>query len=120
MRACCSIGYAIAQRLVKDGAMVMVSSRKEGNVTSAVERLREGEGEGDVAAVQGIVCHVGKEEHRKRLLEEVWLLPPSFPYGECIPPPPPPPPGRQCVCLVVWIYWCPMQLSIPSLGRQLP
>lgn len=50
----------------------MVSSRKEGNVASAVERLREGLE--DQAAVQGVVCHVGKEDHRKRLLQEVRLL----------------------------------------------
>lgn len=63
---CCRIGYAIAERLLRDGAKVMVSSRKERNVERAVETLRE-EGEG----VEGLVCHVGKEEHRRRLLEEV-------------------------------------------------
>ena len=75
VRVCvaCSIGYAIAERLARDGAMVMVSSRKEGNVASAVERLREGLE--NQAAVQGVVCHVGKEEHRKRLLQEVRFLP---------------------------------------------
>lgn len=66
------IGYAIAERLVRDGAMVMVSSRKEGNVESAVERLRELAGERD--RVQGLVCHVGKEAHRSRLLQEVSCL----------------------------------------------
>ena len=45
----------------------MVSSRKEGNVGRAVERLREGGGGG----VEGVVCHVGKEEDRRRLLQEV-------------------------------------------------
>lgn len=54
---------------MKDGATVMVSSRKEGNVESAVERLREVAG--DRERVQGIVCHVGKEAHRSRLLQEV-------------------------------------------------
>ena len=63
-----SIGYAIAHRLARDGAKVMVSSRKEENVQRAVQRLREEEGD---SAVHGVVCHVGKEEHRKRLIQEV-------------------------------------------------
>ena len=46
----------------------MVSSRKEGKVERAVERLR-----GSGGSVHGMVCHVGKEEHRKRLLEEVMV-----------------------------------------------
>lgn len=49
--------------------MVMVSSRKESNVESAVERLREVAGAKET--VQGLVCHVGKEAHRSRLLREV-------------------------------------------------
>ena len=69
---CGSIGYAIAGRLLRDGARVMLSSRKEANVQRAVETLR-GEAE-DSAAVQGVVCHVGKEEHRSRLLQEVRRL----------------------------------------------
>ena len=62
-----SIGYAIAQRLARDGAHVMVSSRKEANVRRAVEELRA---EGGVV-VEGMVCHVGKEEHRTQLIKEV-------------------------------------------------
>ena len=45
----------------------MVSSRKERNVERAVERLREGGG-GDVG---GVVCHVGKADDRRTLLQEV-------------------------------------------------
>jgi dehydrogenase/reductase SDR family protein 4 len=60
------IGYAIAERLLRDGAKVMVSSRKERNVERAVERLREGGG-GDVG---GVVCHVGKADDRRTLLQE--------------------------------------------------
>lgn len=74
----CRIGYAIAERLVNDGAMVMVSSRKEVNVKNAVERLREGVNDRD--NVQGIVCHVGKENHRKKLLEEVKPSPLSHSF----------------------------------------
>ena len=54
---------------MKDGAAVMVSSRKERNVERAVERLREVAGGRE--RIQGMVCHVGKEAHRSRLLEEV-------------------------------------------------
>ena len=52
---------------MRDGAKVMVSSRKERNVERAVERLREGGGRD----VGGVVCHVGKEEDRRTLLQEV-------------------------------------------------
>ena len=44
-----------------------MSSRKEANVKSAVEKLREEEG----GRVEGIVCHVGKAEHRTNLIKEV-------------------------------------------------
>ena len=53
--------------MVGDGASVMVSSRKEANVLSAVERLRQVEG----GRVEGVVCHVGKSEHRTNLIKEV-------------------------------------------------
>ena len=61
------IGFSIAQRLARDGACVMVSSRKQQNVDKAVQQLREEDGN----TVGGVVCHVGKAEHRKRLIEEV-------------------------------------------------
>ena len=44
----------------------MVSSRKQQNVDKAVEKLRE-----DSINVAGMVCHVGKEEDRKQLIQEV-------------------------------------------------
>ena len=62
----CSIGFAIARRLGLDGATVMVSSRKQQNVDKAVEKLKE-----DNINVAGMVCHVGKEEDRKQLIQEV-------------------------------------------------
>ena len=65
----CRIGYSIAEKLARDGASVMVSSRKQANVDSAVERLRGDGGEG--VRVEGMVCHVGKSDHRKSLVEEV-------------------------------------------------
>lgn len=57
------IGFAIARRLAQDGAHVVVSSRKQQNVDQAVATL-QGEG----LSVTGIVCHVGKAEHRERLV----------------------------------------------------
>lgn len=63
-----SIGFAIAKKLGQEGAHVVVSSRSEKNVDRAVESLRN-----DGVSVKGLVCHVGKQEHRSKLLEEVYL-----------------------------------------------
>ncbi|XP_057162387.1 dehydrogenase/reductase SDR family member 4 isoform X1 [Ursus arctos] len=57
------IGFAIARRLARDGAHVVVSSRKQQNVDRAVAAL-QGEG----LSVSGTVCHVGKAEDRERLV----------------------------------------------------
>ncbi|XP_074090927.1 dehydrogenase/reductase SDR family member 2, mitochondrial-like [Macrotis lagotis] len=57
------IGFAIAQRPARDGAHVIVSSRKQQNVDRAVEKL-QGEG----LRASGTVCHVGKEEDCKKLV----------------------------------------------------
>ena len=60
------IGYAIAKGLAENGAKVVVSSRKQENVTKAVDKLRELD-----LDVSGVVCHVGKDEDRKNLLQTV-------------------------------------------------
>ncbi|CAG2180393.1 unnamed protein product, partial [Oppiella nova] len=93
------IGFAVARRLAKDGARVVVSSRsvftrylrpfqpfvrrKRENVEKAVQTLQS-----EGLTVSGVVCHVSKHEDRKRLLDQV-----------CRPPPPPhassPPPPRR-------------------------
>ena len=65
---CYSIGLSIASRLARDGAKVMVSSRKQSNVDKAVASLQKQYGQ-DV--VSGVVCHVGKDDDRKRLIREV-------------------------------------------------
>ncbi|XP_044521164.1 dehydrogenase/reductase SDR family member 4-like isoform X1 [Gracilinanus agilis] len=57
------IGFAIAQRLARDGAHVIVSSRKQQNVDRAVAELQK-----EGLSVRGIVCHVAKAEDRKRLV----------------------------------------------------
>ncbi|XP_027428107.1 dehydrogenase/reductase SDR family member 4 isoform X3 [Zalophus californianus] len=57
------IGFAIARRLARDGAHVVISSRKQQNVDRAVAVLQE-----EGLSVAGTVCHVGKTEDRKRLV----------------------------------------------------
>ncbi|XP_027970684.1 dehydrogenase/reductase SDR family member 4 isoform X1 [Eumetopias jubatus] len=57
------IGFAIARRLARDGAHVVISSRKQQNVDRAVAALQE-----EGLSVAGTVCHVGKTEDRKRLV----------------------------------------------------
>lgn len=58
------IGFAIAKRLAQDGAKVVISSRKEKNVCSAVEQLK------DLGLdVAGTTCHVGKSEDRQKVID---------------------------------------------------
>merc|ERR1712117_129812 len=59
------IGYGIAQNLAQHGASVMISSRKEANVSAAVSKLQS-----EGLNVDGVVCHVGKKEDRDKLLSE--------------------------------------------------
>lgn len=56
------IGLAIAKRLAQEGAKVMLSSRKEANVQSAIKQLQS-----QGLNVSGTVCHVSKSEDRKNL-----------------------------------------------------
>lgn len=64
-----SIGFAIAKKLANEGAKVVISSRKENNVSSAADKLRNS----GFQNVLGLVCHVGKAEDRSRLISEVKL-----------------------------------------------
>lgn len=52
--------------MAEEGAKVMISSRKESNVKSAVDQLKS-----KGLNVSGTTCHVGKNEDRKALLEKV-------------------------------------------------
>ena len=63
---CCRIGLAIAERLGRDGAHVVVSSRRQKNVDRAVERLRAKD-----ISVTGVACHVGDSDARRNLVEHV-------------------------------------------------
>ena len=65
-----SIGYSIARKLAYNGAKVMVSSRKEENVENAIVTLQKEVGN----LVDGVVCHVGKEEDRKKLIKKVYNM----------------------------------------------
>lgn len=56
------IGYAIAKKLAKDGAHVIISSRKQANVDKALDSLRA-----DSLSVSGIACHVSKSDDRQKL-----------------------------------------------------
>jgi hypothetical protein len=53
----------------------MVSSRKAENVNQTVEELQS-EGLGQV---RGMVCHVGKDEDRKALVQVACLVPAALP-----------------------------------------
>ncbi|XP_038070206.1 dehydrogenase/reductase SDR family member 4-like [Patiria miniata] len=59
------IGFAIAKRLGNEGAHVVISSRKQANVDKALKELRDAN-----LSVSGMVCHVGKAEHRTKLISE--------------------------------------------------
>jgi dehydrogenase/reductase SDR family protein 4 len=61
------IGYAIADRLARDGAKIMISSRREKNVATALDSLRKEHGN---ESVMGVVCHVGNDEDRKNLIKK--------------------------------------------------
>ena len=59
------IGFAVAERLLREGAKVVISSRKQKNVDAALEKLRaQGFGTNQVA---GITCHVSDHEKRREL-----------------------------------------------------
>jgi dehydrogenase/reductase SDR family protein 4 len=59
------IGLAIAQRLAREGAKVVISSRQTNKVNKAVELLRS-----DNLECHGLVCHVAKKEDRQNLISE--------------------------------------------------
>ncbi|XP_028410067.1 dehydrogenase/reductase SDR family member 4-like [Dendronephthya gigantea] len=59
------IGFEIARRLGHDGAKVVVSSRRQNKVDEACKKL-ENEG----LDVFGMVCHVGKKDDRKNLVNK--------------------------------------------------
>ncbi|KAK3099802.1 hypothetical protein FSP39_009925 [Pinctada imbricata] len=59
------IGYAVARRLGLDGAKVMISSRKDMNVISAVHALRK-----ENIDVSGVACHAGNRSELKSLISQ--------------------------------------------------
>lgn len=57
------IGFAIAHRIAREGATVVISSRKDSNVKEAVSFLRN-----EGLKVHGLQCHVGLSDDREQLL----------------------------------------------------
>ena len=55
------IGLATALRLLQEGAIVLISSRKQSSVDEALEYLRK-QPHVDPSRLSGVVCHVGKRE----------------------------------------------------------
>lgn len=61
------IGLAIAERLGHEGCQIVISSRRQKNVDSALDTLvKSGLDRSNLA---GVECHVANEEHRKRLIK---------------------------------------------------
>lgn len=58
------IGLAIARRLAQESAHVVISSRTQENVDTALSQLKS-----EGLDVSGIVCHVGNEDHLERLVK---------------------------------------------------
>ncbi|KAJ8037329.1 Dehydrogenase/reductase SDR family member 4 [Holothuria leucospilota] len=58
------IGYATAERIAREGAKVVICSRRQEKVDAAVKKLRDQNLE-----VSGIVCHQAKKEDRQRLID---------------------------------------------------
>ena len=48
---------------------MVISSRKQANVDRALKELQDAK-----LSVSGMVCHVGKAEHRAKLINEVGIL----------------------------------------------
>lgn len=59
------IGFAAAKKMAEDGAKVVLSSRKQDNVSKAVDELKRL----FPSQVAGIVCHVGKEADQQNLID---------------------------------------------------
>ena len=100
------IGLGIAESLASHGAKVMISSRKEANVSAAVEKLRANGHD-----VAGAVCHVGKQEDR----DSLFKVKGSERFNErgllgC---------RRLSAGGEVWTFWSPMLQSIlTSVGSS--
>ncbi len=59
-------GLAIAERLAREGAKVVICSRRKENVSEATTQLHKL----GLTDVVGVVCHVGTTEARKYLVAE--------------------------------------------------
>ena len=63
------IGFGIAMRFASEGAKaVVICSRKEDNVTAAVKEIQAA---APNCQVDGIICNVGKQEDRAKMIEHI-------------------------------------------------
>ena len=62
--ATAGIGLAIAARLGKEGAKIVISSRRKDNVDEALRQLKQ-----QGVDCCGCVCHVGSRDHLKQLVQ---------------------------------------------------
>ena len=60
------IGYGISKRMAEEGATVIISSRNQKNVDSAVDDLKK-----LGLKAEGFVCHVGVKEQRDSLYQHI-------------------------------------------------
>eukprot|EP00347_Sterkiella_histriomuscorum_P006988 403350679 len=58
------IGFAIAERMAKEGGQVIICSRKEKNVKEALDKLKD-------YKVEGHACNIGNKEQRQALLQKI-------------------------------------------------
>ncbi|EYC34511.1 hypothetical protein Y032_0001g447 [Ancylostoma ceylanicum] len=59
------IGLAIAERLGREGAAVVICSRNQKNVDDAVNYLKSK----GISRVEGIACHIANAEHQRKLVD---------------------------------------------------
>ena len=58
-----AIGRAIAQRLLAEGAKVVISGRSQEKLDKTIENLR------DLGSIQGVLAHVDRSEDVQRLVQ---------------------------------------------------
>mmetsp|Transcript_27190 Transcript_27190/g.24076 ORF Transcript_27190/g.24076 Transcript_27190/m.24076 type:complete len:242 (+) Transcript_27190:2-727(+) len=58
------IGFGIAERFCKEGAKVIICSRREKNLTPALTALKDYD-------IEGHLCNVGKKEEREEFIQKI-------------------------------------------------
>lgn len=60
------IGYGISERMAREGATVIITSRNQKNVDEAVKKIRD-----QGLKAFGFPCHVGDKEQRLKMLDYI-------------------------------------------------